>query len=591
MWLALQCHAIEGVEFGVLLARSSLDGPLAPVAEWPGEGRAGSALAPHLMLAAERVSRERRAVALEVERPDRGSGERPTTSTVIGHPILSGRTALAAVLLELEPRPRHEVERALRQLVWGSAWLEPRTGSPAATRNSRAGIETLLDLLAVPHEHERFGAAATAFASELATRFGCQQVSLGFVEAGRVRLRALSHSARFSAKTNLNRAREAAMEEALDQQADVMWPSPSDGVLQVTQAHERLASLAEAGAICSLLFSHGPRFRGVVTLERAAGQPFFPTELELLRSAIGLTGPLLEVQRRDDRWIGPKLLESVRETLARLAGPRHVALKLGAFAALALLAFLALAKGSHRVSADSVLEARELRAAVAPFDGYVSEAPARPGDRVRPGDLLASLDDRELRLEEARFASQVEQLENQYRQAIAERNGANLRIVMAQLGQVRAQLKIAHDRLAKTRVEAPIEGIVVSGDLSQALGAPVERGGLLFEVAPLGDYRLALRVDEREIEEISVGQRGSVTFAALPGESYAFTVEKVTPISEAGEGKNTFRVEAELEQIPERLQPGMEGVAKVEIDRRRLLWIWTHGAVDWLRLALWRWLP
>jgi hypothetical protein len=42
---------------------------------------------------------------------------------------------------------------------------------------------------------------------------------------------------------------------------------------------------------------------------------------------------------------------------------------------------------------------------------------------------------------------------------------------------------------------------------------------------------------------------------------------------------------------PAHLQPGMEGVAKVDIDRRRLIWIWTHEIVDWLRLKLWAWLP
>ena len=32
---------------------------------------------------------------------------------------------------------------------------------------------------------------------------------------------------------------------------------------------------------------------------------------------------------------------------------------------------------------------------------------------------------------------------------------------------------------------APIPGVIVSGDLSQAIGAPVERGQVLFELAPL----------------------------------------------------------------------------------------------------------
>ena len=54
---------------------------------------------------------------------------------------------------------------------------------------------------------------------------------------------------------------------------------------------------------------------------------------------------------------------------------------------------------------------------------------------------------------------------------------------------------------------------------------------------------------------------------------------------------NFFRVDAELDRVPARLRPGMEGVGKVLVGERRLIWIWTHEAVNWMRLALWRWLP
>jgi hypothetical protein len=66
---------------------------------------------------------------------------------------------------------------------------------------------------------------------------------------------------------------------------------------------------------------------------------------------------------------------------------------------------------------------------------------------------------------------------------------------------------------------------------------------------------------------------------------------KITPVSTASEGRNFFRVEAQLEGNTRPLQPGMEGVGKIEIDRRRLIWIWTHEVVDWFRLKLWYWLP
>jgi hypothetical protein len=146
-------------------------------------------------------------------------------------------------------------------------------------------------------------------------------------------------------------------------------------------------------------------------------------------------------------------------------------------------------------------------------------------------------------------------------------------------------------KLAKTEIRSSFDGIVVTGDLSQRLDSPVQRGDLLFEVAPLEAYRVILEVDERDIDEIVVGQQGDLVFSALPNQTLEVTVTKLTPVSEAKEGKNTFRVEAEMTERPERLQPGMEGIAKVTVDRRRLIWIWTHEIVDWMRLILWRWTP
>ena len=34
-----------------------------------------------------------------------------------------------------------------------------------------------------------------------------------------------------------------------------------------------------------------------------------------------------------------------------------------------------------------------------------------------------------------------------------------------------------------------------------------------------------------------------------------------------------------------------EGVAKIDVGRRQLFWIWTRPLVDWLRLQLWSWWP
>jgi hypothetical protein len=136
-----------------------------------------------------------------------------------------------------------------------------------------------------------------------------------------------------------------------------------------------------------------------------------------------------------------------------------------------------------------------------------------------------------------------------------------------------------------------LSGVVVSGDLSQSLGSPVSRGDVLFEVAPLEDYRLVLSVDERDMPDVAPGQTGQLKLSGMPGDALGFTVSRITPVSEAEDGANFYRIEAELDDPPALLRPGMEGVGKIEIAERRLLWIWTHRMIDWLKLQAWAWWP
>ncbi|MDY0378746.1 MAG: HlyD family secretion protein [Desulfobacterales bacterium] len=138
---------------------------------------------------------------------------------------------------------------------------------------------------------------------------------------------------------------------------------------------------------------------------------------------------------------------------------------------------------------------------------------------------------------------------------------------------------------------APFDAVVISGDLSQSLGAPVERGQVLFEVAPLDEYRVIIEVDERDIAAVQVGQKSELLFPSIPGETFPFIVQKITPVTVSREGRNYFRVEGQLEKATERLRPGMEGVGKVTVDRRRLIWVWTHKVIDWVRLKMWQWMP
>jgi multidrug resistance efflux pump len=578
-WLDMQCRAFAGVIRGVVVLRTSEAASYAPVALWP-EGIEGS---PKLAAVVERALADRSVTVDGVKR------SRRQDPVFIAHPVLVDDELYGVVALEVEGRADPALRDLIQQLGWGIGWLESL--ARRRTFTSKARLVAVLDLIATSLRHERFQAAATAVATELATTFGCERVSIGFMKSRHIQLSALSHSSTFGKKTNLVRALEGAMEEAADQLATIVFPTRKDGPFQVTRAHAELTAEHSAGAVCTVPLTVGGKVLGAILLELPSGSEFDARTIELCEHAALLVGPVLDVKRREDRWLGAKAADSMAEHARNLVGPRHIALKLSVGFALLAILFFAFAKGDYRVTADASLEGTVQRAVTAPMQGYITEARARAGDVVRKGALLAAMDDRDLKLERLKLVSQRGQRDSEYSQALAERQRAKVRILEAQLAQVDAQIALVDEQLARTRLTAPFDAVVVKGDLSQSLGAPVERGNVLFELAPLDAYRIIMKVDERDIPDVAVKQAGMLALTSMPQEDIPLLVEKITPVSVVTEGRNYFRVEAVAQGSTEKLRPGMEGVGKIEVDRRNLFWIWTHKLVHWVRMWFWSWWP
>lgn len=580
-WLAVQAQLIPGVQLGLVVLGPADKGPYTPAGSWPeGEGDVR-----RLAEVAERALVNRQGVILQ----NAGPGGRAH----IAWPIKSEGHLHGVVALEVSARDEAESQALLRQLQWGAGWLEVLMHREDHGRSGVAGerLAVVLDLAAATVEQDGFEAGASTLVAEVATRLACERVSLGAVKKGRVHVQAMSHGSQFDKRTNLVRALESAMEEALDQERPVAVPAPPDGGFQISLAHEAFQRQYGSGSLASVPFGREGGIYGVITLERPAARPIEPETIELCEALCALAGPVLELERRNERWIGRKVWVSLRAQLAKVTGPRHGALKLSLAILLLLVLFFSVADTDYEITSDSAIEAEVRRVAVAPFNGYVSEAPFRAGDIVAEGDLLFLLDDRELLLQRHGYASQVDQLTKQYNQALADGERAEVRVLAARLDEVRAELDLVDDQLGRTRVTSPIEGLVVAGDMSQAIGAPVERGQVVFEVAPLDAYRVILEVDERDVADLAVGQTGDLVLSAFPTEPVPFTVTKITPVSLATEGRNYFRVEARIDSVDARLRPGMEGVSKVSIGERKLIWVWTHRTIDWLRLFFWTWAP
>ena len=580
-WLELQARLIGGVTAAVVVLGPDQEGAFRPLVYWP-EGAAGSA---SLAAVAELAMAERRGAVRQWQATPEQAGER---LDALAYPLMVGSDLRGVVAVELMHSTDARLHVVMRLLQWGCAWWYRRLGENAAQSSE---LTTVLELLATGLQEERFLGAATAVATELSTLLHCERVAFGTRERRHTRIRALSHTANFNKKSGLVRALGSAMDEAIDQQETLVLPRPEQAVPVVTQAHEALMEQHGSKAVCTIPLSDSDRIIGALTLERGDDQAFSADEVRLCEHAAALVGPVLEGKRREDRWIGAKVWDALRDFTGRLLGPGHLALKTAALALLALGLFFAFATGEYRLTAQAVLEGTVQRAITAPQDGYIASAEVRAGDLVDKGQALAALEDKDLRLEKAQWEGEREKHLREYSKALAEGDRARVRILGAQVEQTEARIALLAEQLARTRITAPFAGIVVSGDLSQSLGAPVSRGDVLFEVAPLDSYRVMLKVDERDVSQLRVGQTGGLALAGLPGELLTVQVEKITPVATTEEGRNLFRVEATLLGSSSALRPGMQGVAKVDVEQRNLFWIWTHKLAYWIRLWWWSWWP
>ncbi|MBK6973395.1 MAG: efflux RND transporter periplasmic adaptor subunit [Sterolibacteriaceae bacterium] len=572
-WLNDYCDRCQTVSSAVVITSDAETQRLHPVAGWPANAPESLSL-----LAAARAAVQRAHPVLLIPPVSPSETEH---ARIVSLPLSSGDRTLGAVALALRSANDATAKDFLAHLKrsGGSliSALSERTDGGAGSVEAARLIQIQATLLG----RSSLAEAATELANELATALHFDRVSIGLIEGGKASLLALSHSAEFQQGQSVPRQLVAAMEEAVDQRCTVVHPPLPGDKPRIVIAHTELA-LKAGTSLCTVPLINEGQVVGAVSFERPAGAAPAPAEVALCEHIACLVAPLLALRLRAERSPWARALE-----LLKGSGGRR--LKISAAAVALLLAALTFIPIDYRIGAPARIEGSIQRVLAAPMDGFVRKAHVRPGDTVRAGDLLVELLDQDLLLEQRRWESELAQHENAYTAAMVRADRAQFAVRQAKATEAQAQLDLVRSQLERSRVLAPLDGIVIKGDLTQAPGAPVKRGDVLLTLAPSGEFRLIIEVDERDIRDVREGAKGSLALSALPGETLPFAVDRVTPVAVGKDGSNAFEVEARLESSPQLLRPGMQGVAKIEAGRQSAGWVLTHRIVDWLRLAVWSW--
>jgi biotin carboxyl carrier protein len=448
--------------------------------------------------------------------------------------------------------------------------------------------ESILDFQATLLSNTNFEESTTAFVSQIALKLNLVRVSIGIIEHRQTEIKAVSHSTEIEAKHEVNRRLASAMDEAINQSAVITHPEIAGSMPRLMLAHAALIKGSNHHACTIPLINNGEIF-GAMTFEQS-NNLFRKEEISNLENITTLFGPILFLKWRDSRPWYRHIWQDYRTWLRRHFFEVDGKFKLGIYALGLLLVGALFIPIQHHVSAPARIEGSIQRALVAPENGYLQHAYVRAGDKVKAGQILADLADEELQLEIRRWQSELAQHENTYNSALAQSDRVQMVINGSKAEEARTQLALAEQKLSRSHIAAPFDGVIIKGDLKQLLGAPVQRGDTLLTIAPIESFRLMIEVDERDISEVMLKKTGKVALISLPGNSLPFEVLSITPAAITKEERNFFEVEGRLKANNAiTLRPGLEGIAKIQIGKRTLIWVLSHRVIEWSRIALWKW--
>ena len=503
--------------------------------------------------------------------------------------MLEGGPVTAILSAELRLSERVSLTTALDMLDLALGWLRAEFAEAARdTAEAQAGLAaSALGAVVSLAEPPRLAEALQALVLDLKERFGCDRVSIGLAGLRRVRVTAISNAPQISRAQPLVRNLAAAMEEALDQDSPLLWPSPHSAGPRVTAAQAALAEADPGRTVYTVPMTAHDRPVAALVFERHDARGFAQHELETLEAVVTTLGPLLDEKRRNDRLLAVKALASLRDLASAVIGRRHFAWKAAVLGVAAAVWALIAVQVPYVVKAEAVVEGVQQRQISASFDGFIAEAPVREGDQVAAGDLLVRLDDREQALELLRLGTQADELQLELDRAIGEQERAAAQILRARLDQFEAQRRLVEERMARMRMTAPFDAVVISGDLSRTVGRSVSRGEPLMTIAPVGDYRIRLVVDQSHADLVAPGLEAALRLTAQPGQDHVITLAETLPVAQYANGRTTFAVEARFQQAPPEALHGMEGRARIAIGDRALGEVWFGPLLD--RVQLWLW--
>lgn len=226
------------------------------------------------------------------------------------------------------------------------------------------------------------------------------------------------------------------------------------------------------------------------------------------------------------------------------------------------------------------VQARQQTALAFRVAGQVTQRFADVGDRVKVGQVLATLDVQDAalqlnaaraQLESAQSAAKVASDELQRFQQLLPMNAVSrsqydavknqYQHAMAQLKQAQSNYAVSSNQTDYNQLRATKNGVITERNIE--VGQVLAAGQVAYQLAIDGEREVVIGVPEQAVAEIRVGQEATVSLWSQPDSRFTGTVREISP---AADQSRTFKVKVALREGNAQIQLGQS--ARVFLTRQ-----------------------
>ena len=222
------------------------------------------------------------------------------------------------------------------------------------------------------------------------------------------------------------------------------------------------------------------------------------------------------------------------------------------------------------------------------INGKIETMPVDLGDKVKRGDVLFTLDDKDLQTERASRLTEIERADLQLDKArrnfersemlfndklisqeLYEDTKTEFSLAKNALDRSKKELNLVEDRLTKTKISAPFDCTVLTRPVSvgQAVSGSggFNSGTEVMSIANLTDMVVNAHINQSDITRVKVDQEVAIVVESVPGLQITGQVERIAPQTTLKNNIKGYGVRIALKQLDQRVMPGMTANVSIPV--------------------------